>query len=114
MQLLHLLQKACTYPGRLTQRPKADIHHGAVSFEFTTLHADSKDCAGFLVYLSVHIYSFVRGALVSLNVPCCRLAYSNALFFVVHEVHDLVGAIVEGLLSAVSGLPADQQHTCSR
>jgi len=80
----------------------------------TKLHADSKHGARCAVYQVVHIYSFVRDTRLCLNAPCCRLAYSNALFFVVHEVHDLVGAVVEGLLSAVSGLPADQQRSCSR
>ncbi len=43
-----------------------------------------------------------------------RLAYSNCGFYVVHEAHDLVAALVEGLLAAISGIPAGQQQTCSR
>jgi hypothetical protein len=52
-------------------------------------------------------------------VSCCascthRLAYSNCGFYVVHEAHDLVAAVLEGLLGAISGIPAGQQQTCSR
>lgn len=58
-----------------------------------------------LYYLAVHTAAAAEG---------CRLAYSNALFYLVHEVHDSLAAVIDTLLDGLLALPAGQQATCSR
>jgi hypothetical protein len=56
-------------------------------------------------YLLLHTSAALEG---------CRLAYSNALFYLTHEVHDGLAALVDTALDSLVGLPVTQQATCSR
>jgi hypothetical protein len=56
-------------------------------------------------YLFLHTAAALEG---------CRMAYSNALFYLTHEVHDGLAALVDTALDGLVGLPVTQQATCSR
>ncbi|WIA38287.1 hypothetical protein OEZ86_001627 [Tetradesmus obliquus] len=55
-------------------------------------------------YLLIHTAAAFEG---------CRLAYSNVMFYLVHEVHDGLAALVDTALDGLVGLPVTQQATCS-
>lgn len=56
-------------------------------------------------YLLIHTAAAFEG---------CRLAYGNVMFYLVHEVHDGLAALVDTALDGLVGLPVTQQATCSR
>eukprot|EP00775_Hariotina_reticulata_P004101 gene4101-4347_t len=58
-----------------------------------------------LFYLAVHTPAVMIGA---------RLAYSNAMFYLAHEVYDTMNAVVDMVLSGLAGIPTHHDDTCSR